>query len=59
MKGHSNFVPCFGIIQDVLVLIEKGQNAVSIQVVDPALIPAYPTSCIEKSKVALSKNTES
>ena len=45
MKGHSNFLPCFGVIQDVFGLIEVGQNIVTIQVFEPALIPAHP-SCI-------------
>ena len=44
MKGHSNFLPCFGVIKDVLELIERGQNAVTIQVVDPAMIPAHLSS---------------
>ena len=58
MKGHSNFLPCFGVIQDVLGLIKKGENVVTIQVFDTALIPAHP-SCIGNRKVAFSKNPES
>ena len=58
MKGHSNFLPCFGVIQDVLGLLEMGQNVVSIQVLDPALTPAHP-SCIGNRKVAFSKHAES
>ena len=56
MKGHSNFLPCFGVIQDVLGLIEMGQNAVTIQV--PSLIQNH-LSCIGNRKVALYKNPES
>ena len=58
MKGHSNFLPCFGDIQDVLGLIDMGQNVVTIQVFGPALIPALP-SCIGNRKVSFSKNPES
>ena len=57
MKGHSNFLPCFGDIQDLLGLIDMGQNVVTIQVFDSALIPGHP-SCIGNRKVALSKNPE-
>ena len=31
MKGHTNFLSCFVVIQDVLRLIEMGQNVVPIQ----------------------------
>ena len=58
MKGHSNFLPCFGVIQDVLGLLAMGQNVVPIQVFDPALVPAHPCS-IGNRKVAFSKNPES
>ena len=58
MKRHSNFLPCFGVIQDVLGLIEMGKNVATIQVFDPALIPAQP-SCIGNRKNAFSKNPES
>ena len=37
---------------------EMGQNVVIIQVLDPALIPAHPTSIVNR-KVAFSKHTES
>ena len=55
MKGHSNFLPCFRVIQDVLGLLE---NVISIHVFDPTLTPAHP-SCIGKRKVAFSKHAES
>ena len=58
MKGHSNFLPCFGVIQDVLGLIRMGQNVVTIQVFDTALIPAHP-NYNRNRKVAFSKNPES
>ena len=58
MKGHSNFPPSFGDIQDVLGLIKMGQNVVTIQVFDIALIPAHP-SFIETRNAAFSKNPES
>ena len=58
MKEHSNFLPCFGVIQDVLGLIKMGQNVVTIQVFDAALISAHP-SCIGNRKVAFLKNPES
>ena len=57
MKEHPNFLPCFGVIQDVLGLIEMGQNVVIIQVFDPAFIPPH-TSCIGNRKLAISKNAE-
>ena len=58
MIGHSNFIPSFGTIEDVLRLIAMGQTVICIQVFDPILIQAY-LSCIESSKVALSKDSES
>ena len=58
MKDYSNFLPCFGIIQDVLGLLEMGQDVVSIQVFDPALTPAHP-SYIGDRKLAFSKHAES
>ena len=58
MKGHSNFLPCFWVILDVLRLIEMGQNVVIIQVFDPASFTAHP-SCIGNSRVALYKNAAS
>ena len=58
MKGHSNFFPSFGVIQDVLGLIEMGQNVVTIQVIDTALIPAH-LSCVGNRKIAFSKIPES
>ena len=57
MKENSNFLLCFGILQDVLALIKIGHNVVTIQVFDPALIPAHP-SCIGNRKIAFSKNPE-
>ena len=53
MKGHTDFLPCFGVIKDVLGLIEMGQNVVIIQVFDPGLIPAR-NSCFGNRNVALS-----
>ena len=44
MKGHFNFLPCFGIIQDVLGLIEVDQNGVNIQVLDAALSQPIPVA---------------
>ena len=59
MNGHSNFLPCFGVIQEVLGLIEMGQNVVIIQVFDPELILVH-TTCLGNREVALSKtNIES
>ena len=58
MKGHSNFLPCFEVNEDVLGLIEMVQNVVTIQVFDPALILAHP-KCIGYKKVAFSKDPES
>ena len=58
MKGHSNFLLCFGVIQYVLGLIKMGQNAVTIHVFDTALTLAHP-SCIGNRKFAFTKNPES
>ena len=52
MKVYPNFLPFFWVIQDVLRMIEMGQNVVIIQVFDPALSPANP-SCTGNSRVAL------
>ena len=47
-----------GVVLDVLGFIEMGQNVVTIQVFDTALIPAHPR-CIGNRKVAISENPES
>ena len=52
MKGHSNFLPYFGVIQDVLGLLEIGQNVV------PGLTQTHP-SCNGNSIVAFSIHAES
>ena len=57
MNGHSNFVPCFRVIQYVLGLPEMGQNVVSIQNFDPAFTPAHSSS-IGNRKVAFFLNMQ-
>ena len=51
MKGQSNFLPCFGVIQDELRLIRMGPNFVTIQVFDLALILAHPSGIENRNVV--------
>ena len=62
MKGcHTKFIEkqfsFFVVIQDVLGLVDTGRRVVTIQMFDPAVIPAY-FSCI-RNREAYSKNPES
>ena len=57
-KRTLKFSACFGVIQDVLGLLEMGQNVVSIHGFDPALTPVHPI-CIGNRKVAFSQHAES
>ena len=68
MKVNSNFLLCFGVIQEVLGKIEISQNVMVIQVLCPALqcrvkylyyaLIAAHSSSIGNRNVALFNNAE-